>query len=69
MPSGDFGYNVYLAACPTRQVLDRILATKPTSVEYSLTALGQTLTGPLAAIRLWAEQHIEELLAARSAGS
>jgi DNA-binding HxlR family transcriptional regulator len=120
MPSGDFGYNVYLAACPTRQVLDRIadkwtalivglldqrphrfnelrrviegisqkvltetlrsleadglvtrrvLATKPPSVEYSLTPLGRTLTGPLAAIRLWAEQHIEELLAARSAKS
>jgi DNA-binding HxlR family transcriptional regulator len=42
------------------------LATTPT-VEYSLTPLGTTLVRPLASIRDWAEQHIEELQAARDA--
>ena len=110
-------YNVYSAACPTRQALDRIadkwtalivglldtrphrfgelrravegishkvltqtlrsleadglvarqvLPTRPVTVEYSLTPLGRTLTGPLAAIRDWAEQHIESVLEART---
>jgi DNA-binding HxlR family transcriptional regulator len=44
----------------------RVFATVPVTVEYSLTPLGQTLTEPLAAIRDWAERHIEELLAARA---
>jgi DNA-binding HxlR family transcriptional regulator len=112
--------NVYLAACPTRQALDRIadkwtalivgllaqkphrfnelrraidgvsqkvltqtlrsldkdglvvrrvLAEKPVSVEYALTPLGRTLVAPLAAIRDWAEQHINEVLAARQVKS
>jgi len=39
--------------------------TVPVTVEYSLTPLGKTLTKPLAAIRAWAEEHIEEVLAAR----
>jgi DNA-binding HxlR family transcriptional regulator len=43
------------------------LATKPLSVEYSLTPLGATLVQPLAAIRDWAEQHIEAVQAARDA--
>jgi DNA-binding HxlR family transcriptional regulator len=110
-------YNVYAAACPTRQALDRIAdkwtalivgllaerphrfgelrrridgisqkmltqtlrslerdglvdrrvyATVPVTVEYSLTPVGETLTAPLAAIRDWAEQHIEHVLAARA---
>lgn len=109
-------YDVYNAACPTRQALDRIAdkwtalvvvllaerphrfgelrrtidgisqkmltqtlrslerdglvsrraeATVPVTVEYSLTPLGETLVGPLAAIRDWAEDHIEDVLAAR----
>ena len=109
-------YNVYNAACPTRQALDRIAdrwtalivgllaerphrfgelrrkidgisqkmltqtlrslerdglvhrrvePTVPVTVEYSLTPLGETLVGPLAAIRDWAEANIEEVLAAR----
>jgi DNA-binding HxlR family transcriptional regulator len=40
--------------------------TVPVTVEYSLTATGRTLVMPLEAIRTWAEQHIEEVLAARS---
>jgi DNA-binding HxlR family transcriptional regulator len=44
----------------------RVIATVPVTVEYSLTPVGRTLTKPLGAVRDWAEQHIEELLAARS---
>lgn len=40
-------------------------ATVPVTVEYSLTSLGSTLVAPVSAIRDWAEQHIEEVLAAR----
>ena len=43
------------------------VATKPPTVEYSLTPLGTSLVGPLASIRDWAEEHIEELQAAREA--
>jgi DNA-binding HxlR family transcriptional regulator len=39
----------------------RVLPTRRVTVEYSLTGLGQTLIGPLEAIRDWAEQHIEEI--------
>ncbi len=39
----------------------RVLPTRRVTVEYSLTALGHTLTAPLEAIRDWAEQHIEEI--------
>lgn len=35
------------------------------TVEYSLTDLGRTLAQPLAAIRDWAERHIEQVEAAR----
>lgn len=37
----------------------------PPRVEYELTPLGHTLREPLAALGLWAEQHIEEVLVAR----
>lgn len=37
----------------------------PPRVEYELTSLGQTLREPLAALGLWAEEHIEEVLNAR----
>jgi DNA-binding HxlR family transcriptional regulator len=33
----------------------------PPMVEYSLTPLGQTLNGPIGAIRDWSEQYIEEV--------
>ena len=44
----------------------RAFATVPVTVEYRLTPLGQSLNAPLAAIRDWAEGHIEEVLAARA---
>ena len=44
----------------------RVEPTVPVTVEYSLTATGRTLTEPLDAIRRWAEQHVEAVLAARS---
>jgi DNA-binding HxlR family transcriptional regulator len=44
----------------------RVLPTSPVTVEYSLTPLGKTLSGPLAAIRDWAEQHIDAVLDARA---
>jgi DNA-binding HxlR family transcriptional regulator len=48
-------------------VARRVLEGAPARVEYSLTRTGETLIEPLAAIRRWAETHIEEILAARSA--
>ena len=42
-------------------------ATSPPTVEYSLTPLGTSLVGPLASIRDWAEEHIDELHAATDA--
>ena len=47
-------------------VARRVKPTVPVTVEYSLTATGRTLTNPLEAIRRWAEEHIDEVLAARS---
>jgi DNA-binding HxlR family transcriptional regulator len=44
----------------------RAIATVPVTVEYSLTPLGETLVAPLASIRDWAEEHIEDILAARA---
>jgi DNA-binding HxlR family transcriptional regulator len=44
----------------------RVKPTVPITVEYSLTATGRTLAEPLEAIRRWAEQYIEAVLAARS---
>jgi DNA-binding HxlR family transcriptional regulator len=34
-------------------------------VEYELTTLGRSIVAPLAAIRGWAGQHIDGVLAAR----
>jgi len=47
-------------------VLRQAFATVPVTVEYSLTPLGATLVAPVAAIRDWAEQHIELVLEART---
>ncbi|MCD7440570.1 helix-turn-helix transcriptional regulator [Streptomyces lincolnensis] len=40
-------------------------AEVPPRVVYELTALGRTLYGPLQALGLWAEEHFDEVLAAR----
>ena len=39
----------------------------PPKVEYSLTPLGRTLTGPLRAVCKWAEEHLPELERSRAA--
>jgi DNA-binding HxlR family transcriptional regulator len=41
-------------------VVRRIFAEVPVRVEYSLTPLGWTLTGPLLALSEWAEAHSRE---------
>lgn len=48
-------------------VLRKPIPTVPQTVEYSLTALGETLVEPLGAIRDWAERHIEQVEASRDA--
>ena len=44
-----------------------VYPTTPPSVEYTLTPVGQTLTGPLCALTAWSESHIDEVLTARAA--
>jgi len=39
----------------------------PPVVEYSLTPLGQTLIGPMEALKDWAYEHLQEVAYARSA--
>ncbi|AYF73039.1 transcriptional regulator [Nocardia yunnanensis] len=41
--------------------------TIPPRVEYELTALGRSLAEPIAALRLWTEEHINEIERARAA--
>jgi DNA-binding HxlR family transcriptional regulator len=43
----------------------RVFDETPVRIEYSLTPLGRSLTGPLFALCEWAEQHYESVLAAR----
>ena len=43
----------------------RVYAEVPPKVEYSLTPLGWSLTGPLMAMYEWAAEHAHELEAAR----
>ena len=43
----------------------RVFPTVPVRVDYTLTALGETVIGPLAAIRAWAEQHLDEVTEAQ----
>jgi hypothetical protein len=33
----------------------------PLHVEYSLTGLGESLVAPLAALRAWAEEHLDDI--------
>lgn len=46
-------------------VIREVHPVVPPRVEYRLTELGRTLEGPLAAVREWAEQHINEVEQAR----
>jgi DNA-binding HxlR family transcriptional regulator len=41
--------------------------TVPVTVEYSITPLGQTLAETVAALALWAETHIESVIASQRA--
>jgi DNA-binding HxlR family transcriptional regulator len=43
----------------------RVFATVPVTVEYSITALGQTLAVAVDPLRDWAEQNLKEVLAAQ----
>lgn len=48
-------------------LLDRtVIAVVPPHVVYSLTPLGETLSGPLVAICRWAMEHLPEMQEARS---
>jgi DNA-binding HxlR family transcriptional regulator len=40
-------------------------ATVPVTVEYSITPLGRTLADTVDALRVWAETHMREVLAAQ----
>jgi DNA-binding HxlR family transcriptional regulator len=40
-------------------------ATVPVRVDYELTELGRTLTGPIAALEAWARDHIGDVITAR----
>lgn len=41
-------------------------ATVPPRVDYELTPLGRTLSGPIAALEQWARDHMTDVLAARA---
>lgn len=43
-----------------------IHASVPPRVDYALTPLGASLSGPIAAIRRWAYEHMDEIDAARA---
>jgi DNA-binding HxlR family transcriptional regulator len=44
----------------------QVFAEVPPRVEYSLTPLGRSLTAPLFALYEWAEEHFEDVVAARN---
>jgi len=47
----------------------RVLHGAPRGVEYRLTPLGRTLREPVRGLSRWAEEHADELLAAREGGA
>jgi len=47
-------------------VARKVYPVVPPKVEYTLTPLGQTVVGPLRIMCQWAEEHWQEVLAARS---
>ena len=58
----------------TLRVLERdglvkrtMYAEIPPRVEYSLTPLGRTLCQPLDALRMWAQEHLDEVRSAQEA--
>ncbi len=44
-----------------------VYPTAPPSVGYALTGLGHSLTAPLIAVRVWTEEHVADIGAARLA--
>jgi DNA-binding HxlR family transcriptional regulator len=46
-------------------IVRRVYAEVPPKVEYSLTPLGWSLTGPLMAMYEWAAEHMNDIEAAR----
>lgn len=44
----------------------KVYQVVPPKVEYSLTAMGRDLMGPLSRLCIWAEEHIENVEAART---
>jgi DNA-binding HxlR family transcriptional regulator len=48
-------------------VVRTVYDTKPPSVEYRLSRLGQSLAEPIAAVRSWADTHFAEIAGARTA--
>jgi DNA-binding HxlR family transcriptional regulator len=43
----------------------KVIATVPVTVEYSITALGRTLSATVDGLRKWAEKHITDVTAAQ----
>jgi DNA-binding HxlR family transcriptional regulator len=41
----------------------KAIATVPVTVEYAVTPLGRSLAAPMDALRIWAETHMEEVIA------
>ena len=51
------------------KLIDRtVYPAVPPRVDYSLTPLGETLVGPLAALRGWAEEHLDDIGQESAAG-
>ena len=46
-------------------VMRTVHASVPPRVDYELTALGQSLQAPIAALQDWATDHIDSVIAAR----
>ncbi len=62
-PAGKFGVSMVER---DGLVSRRAIPTVPVTVEYSITPLGRTLTTTVDALRVWAETHIEDVLAAQN---
>lgn len=43
----------------------KAIATVPVTVEYAITALGKTLAATLDALRIWAEMHLDDVIASQ----